>query len=180
MLMSDPFLEAFEARRAAREQADRSFPLAGETLSYRPSVAPEVGMRLERMRQQVRGQMERLKAAADKAEQASSNGGAEAAVDELAAALDNLEVSDTDMLQIGDETVLACLTPESAEAWARLRSPGAPQPLTFDEVFEFADYLLGRVAGIPTSAPADSSAGRTETASKSTAASSSPAATPTG
>lgn len=176
--MADPFLEAFEARRLAREQADRSFPLAAETLTYRPTVAPEVGMRLEAMREKVRAQMERLKAAAEKAERAAKNGGGDEALDELGAALDSLEVTDEAMLQSGDETVLACLMPASHEAWARLRSPDAPQPLTFDEVFELADYLLGRVAGIPTSAPADSSAGRTPTANASKGKSSSRAKTP--
>ncbi len=157
--MTDEFLAAFEAKRAARIQADRSFTIAGETLTFRPTVAPEVGMRLEQMRQTVRVQLEGLRKQAAEAEQA--NGDADMAA--LAEALDNLTVSDEDMLQTGDETVLACLEPESHPGWARLRSTESPQPLTFDEVFEVADYLLGRVAGIPTSAPADSSDGRTQT-----------------
>lgn len=177
--MTDQFLEAFEARRAAREQADRSFPLAGETLVYRSSVAPEVGMRLETMRQKVREQLERLRVAASAVEKTAGNGAGEASLEALSTALDSMEISDEQMLQSGDETVLACLEPESHEAWARLRSKDAPQPLTFDEIFELADYLLGCVSGIPTSAPADSSDGRTPTASKSKARSSSAAKTPT-
>lgn len=178
--MTDPFLEAFEQRRKLRAQADRSFTVAGETLIYRPTVAPEVGTRLEAMRQTVRSELEALQAETAKAQKAADADGGESDTTALAAALDKMTFSDEDMLQSGDETVLACLEPGSHEAWARLRSPDAPQPLTFDEVFELADYLLGRVAGIPTSAPADSSAGRTATASKSKAKSSSQAKTPIG
>ncbi len=176
--MTDDFLAAFEARRAARIQADRTFDIAGETLTFRPTVAPEVGMRLEQMRQTVRAQLETLRKQADEAEKKAAANGGDADMAALAEALDNLTVSDQDMLHIGDETVIACLDPGSHAAWARLRSPESPQPLTFDEVFEVADYLLGRVAGIPTSAPADSSAGRTQTASRSKGRSSSPAKTP--
>ena len=177
--MTDDFLAAFEARRAAREQADRSFELAGEKLVYRASVAPEVGMRLEEMRQRVRAQLETLRAALDAAEKAPEQNGGEPDLTPVAAVLDGMDVSDADMLQIGDETVLACLDPASHEAWARLRSNDAAQPLIFDEVFEIADYLLGKVAGIPTDAPADSSAGRTEIDKPSKEKSSSPARTPT-
>ncbi len=137
-MAEDAFLQRFEERRAAREAADRTFQIAGATLTYRPSVAPEVGLKLDAM-----------------------------------------TVSDSEMLQVGDETVLACLTVESREEWAALRSPDGEHPLTFDEVFEIADYVLGRVAGIPTSAPADSSDGRTETAKPSKAKSSSRATAPT-
>ncbi len=177
--MTDTFLQRFEERRAARQAADRTFTIAGVELTYRPSVAPEIGMRLEEMRQEVRVQLEALKAEAAKAEKQAQTNGGEVDMEALAAAVDNMKVTDTEMLQTGDETVLACLTVESREAWGALRSPDADQPLTFDEVFEIADYLLGRVAGIPTSAPADSSDGRTETSKPSKARSSSRATSPT-
>ncbi len=176
--MTDDFLAAFEARRAARLQADRSLTIAGETLTFRPTVAPEVGMRLEQMRQTVRAQLETIRAKAADAEKAAESNGGEADMTALSEALENLSVTDEDMLQIGDETVIACLEPDSHPGWARLRSPEASQPVTFDEVFEVADYLLGRVAGIPTSAPADSSDGRTQTDKPSKARSSSPAKIP--
>jgi len=171
----DEFLRAFEERRKARLEADRSFTLCGETLTHRAAVAPEVGMRLESMRQRVRHQLETLRKQAEEAQKA--NGDADLAA--LADALDNLDVTDEEMLSVADDTVRQCLEPDSHPAWDRLRSPDAPQPLTFDEIFEVADYLLGRVAGIPTSAPADSSAGRTETAKPATGKSSSRAKTRT-
>lgn len=176
--MTDDFLAAFEAKRAARMAADRSFQLGGETLTFRPSVAPEIGMHLEEMRQRVRSQIENLQAALAKAEKPEGNG-ADPDLSPITAALESMDISESDMLQIGDETILACLEPASHEAWARLRSNDAAQPLIFDEVFEIADYLLGRVAGVPTDAPADSSDGRTETAKPSKGRSSSPAKTPT-
>jgi hypothetical protein len=179
---TDEFLTRFEERRAAREHADRTVTIAGEKLVYRPTVAPEVGLRLESMRQKVVAQLERLRDAAQKAERdtaAAEGNGADVDLTALNDALERMEVSDEDMLLIGDETVLACLEPASHPAWARLRDPDAKQPLTFDEVFELADYLLGRVAGVPTSAPADSSDGRTETSKSSKGRSSSPAKIPT-
>ncbi len=180
---TDEFLTRFEERRAAREHADRTVQIAGENLVYRPTVAPEVGLKLEAMRQKVVAQLERLRDAAQKAEKdtkaAEGNGAADIDLTALNDALDRMEVSDEDMLLIGDETVLACLEPTSHPAWARLRDADAKQPLTFDEVFELADYLLGRVAGVPTSAPADSSDGRTETSRPSKGKSSSPAKIPT-
>jgi hypothetical protein len=179
---TDEFLTRFEERRAAREHADRTVTIAGEKLVYRPTVAPEVGLRLEAMRQKVVEQLERLRDAAQKAERdtaAAEGNGTDVDLTALNDALERMEVSDEDMLLIGDETVLACLEPSSHPAWARLRDPAATQPLTFDEVFELADYLLGRVAGVPTSAPADSSDGRTETSRSSKGRSSSPAKIPT-
>ena len=70
--MTDEFLAAFEAKRAARIQADRSFTIAGETLTFRPTVATEVGMRLEQMSQTVRIQLEGLR---KQAAEAAAKGG---------------------------------------------------------------------------------------------------------
>lgn len=177
--MTDDFLQRFEERRTARQQAERSFDIAGVTLTFRAAVAPEVGMRLEGMRQEVRAQLERLRTAADEVDKAREKNGAEVDLSPLEQAVDAMTVTDAAMLQIGDETVIACLTEKSKQGWAELRSETAEQPLTFDEVFEIADYLLGRVAGIPTSGPADSSDGPTETDKPSKAKSSSPAIAPT-
>lgn len=162
--MSDEFLTKFEERRAARAQADRTILLAGEKLTFRASVAPEVGFRLQAMRREVSDQIAEVRR-----QLAAANG------DGVDPGIVGLIRSDEDMVQVGDETVIGCLEPSSAETWGRLRSADAAQPLTFEEIFEVADYLLARVAGVPTGAPADSSAGRTTTSPASKAPSSSQA-----
>lgn len=160
--MTDSFLERFEKRRQERLAVDRSFPLAGETLVHRASVAPEVGSRLEAMRDEVGKTV-----AEARRRIAAANGDP--------ADLSDLDFDDSRMIESADETILACLEPESHEAWARLRAIDAEYPLNFEEIMSLADYLLGRVTGIPTSAPADSSAGRTTTGKRSKADSSSTA-----
>lgn len=183
--MQDSFLEAFEARRREREQADRTITLAGEQLTFRPSVAPEVGMKLEAARQDT---ADRLKTLSDKATEldkvTARNGDAQADEDVAAMlavteAVEAVQEAEGRALETADATVLDCLDPDSHEAWGRLRSVEATHPLTFTEVFQIADYLLGKVAGIPTDAPAGSSDGRTATGKPSKASSSSKAKTPT-
>lgn len=146
----DDFLVRFEERRKARAEAEREFTIAGETLRFRPTIAPEVMFRFQ----------EPFRHAAN------GNG-------------DGGDLSDDLLLQIADETILACLEPGSYEGWARLRSVDAEQPLTYQDIFDIVGYLFSKVAGLPTGAPSDSSSGRTETVSKSKAVSSSPAKTRT-
>ena len=165
--MTDDFLTRFEERRKERLLADRSFPLAGETLTHKASVAPEVGKRLEEMRQEVGRELEELKRRL-----AEANGNPPD--------LSDLKISDDAMIEVADETILACLEPESHPVWARLRAIDNAYPLNFEEIMALADYLLGRVTGIPTVAPAGSSDGRTTTAKRSKAASPSKAKTSAG
>lgn len=162
--MTDDFLARFEQRRQERLEADRSFPLAGATLTHKASVAPEVGKRLEDMRRQVGTELEE----AQRRIQAANGSPPD---------LSDLKISDDEMIQAADETILACLEVESHETWASLRDIEAVYPLNFEEIMQLADYLLGRVTGIPTDAPAGSSDGRTTTAKKSKAPSSSTAKT---
>lgn len=156
----DDFLQNFERRRAEREQADRTFTLAGVTLTHKPSVAPEVGSRLEAMRRKVAAQL-------DEAQKRLA-----AAKDGALADLSDLDLRDEDMIQVADETILDCLEPDSHAGWAKLRDPASPHPLNFEEVMSITDYLLGRVTGVPTVASADSSDGRTNTGSRSKGSSS--------
>lgn len=166
--MSDTFLERFEQRRTERLQADRSFVLAGETLTFKPSVAPEVGMRLQTVRQQYATQLleaQRRLAAYEK------DPGKPIEVDDL-----NLDAEA--LIAAADEQIMACLDDPGQKAWGRLRALDAEYPLSASEIGEIADYLLGRVTGIPTDAPVDSSNGRTKTVNGSKAPSSSRAKTP--
>lgn len=166
--MSDTFLERFEQRRQEKLAADRSFPLAGETLVHKASVAPEIPMRLQETRAKVTAQLLVAKELIAKANGKGVNA-------------DDIVISDDELLLMGEETVLACLEPESHDAWARLRDPKAAYPLDFDDVMSVADYLVSRVTGIiPTVAPVDSSTGRRQTASTSKARSRSTAKTPAG
>lgn len=166
--MTDTFLEKFEERRAARARADRTITIAGAELTFRPAVAPEVGIRLQDTRR-----LAAEKVAEVRRHIAEANG---SGVD---ATIMGSLVSDAEMIEVADETVLACLDPSSHAAWAELRSPDNSHPVTFEEVFEIADYLLGRVSGIPTVAPAGSSGGRKKTGKGSSESSSSPATAPT-
>ena len=174
--MSETFLEQFERKRRERLEADRSFPLAGETLVHKPAVAPEVGQRLEQARVAVAAQLDQAMALQrelqKRVEDANGDG----------PNLEGLDLSvlsdmkrDDEIIAAADEAILACLEPGSHKAWGRLRDPAAAYPLDFNDIMGIADYLLGRVTGIPTDAPAGSSAGRTKTAKPSKAASSSPA-----
>lgn len=159
--MTDTFLQQFEERRQARLQTERSFVLAGETLVHKPSVAPEVGHRLEAMRQRVAEELAEARQRIEKANGKPPD-------------LSDLEtISDDVMIKAADDAILACLDPDSHAGWARLRDPDAAYPLNWNEVVEIADWLLGRVTGIPTDAPADSSDGRTQTGKNTKAASSS-------
>lgn len=174
----DEWLTKFEEARKAREAAERTIPLAGETLRFRATVAPEV---IFRFRDSQRIKLEDLKASYEWGEkmQAAQNMNGEGE-EEIARLIEQMPIqrqADSDLLNVADATILALLEPGSHEAWARLRSEENPHPLTYDECFDFLDYLLGRVADLPTVAPTDSSPGRTQTASKSKAESSSPAKT---
>jgi len=177
--VTDAFLEAFEAKRKARAEADRTFTLAGETFRFRPTIAPEIVFRFRASQQSMYEDLEKLRAWGMELEAAQGlNGDGEADVSRLMEAMPEPRLTDDDLINIADETVIACLEPDSHEAWARLRSPENPQPVTYQEVFEIVGYLLGRVAEIPTVAPTGSSDGRTQTGKPSKAGSSSRAKTP--
>jgi len=160
--MSDAFLEAFEQRRKEREQAERSFTLLGETLTFRAHVPYETGRRLEQARRDFEEGITEARKRLD-----AANG----SVPDLS----DLPIDTDALVQAADEQILACLEPSSRKAWSKLRALDAREPLTFEEIGQIADYLLGRVTGLPTVAPAGSSAGRTETAKPSKAGSSSKA-----
>jgi hypothetical protein len=152
--MTDDFLERFEAQRAARLAAERSFQLAGETLTFKPSVREKYANQLAEGQRRIQ---------------------AYEADNSVGLTTDDLDLDIDGLILAADEQILNCLEPDGQAAWGRLRALDAAEPLTFQEIGQIADYLLGRVTGIPTDAPAGSSAGRTTTAKPSKAASSSKA-----
>ncbi len=164
--MSDQFLEQFEKRRAERLAADRSFTLAGETLTHRAAVPPQIGLKLEEARHRVAVEVLEIQQLAE---------GMNGSIDPAFVRLLRGQTTDTDILQTADEVIVACLEQDSLEPWGRLRAEDAVYPLTITEVMEIADWLIGKVTGIPTDAPAVSSAGRTSTGTASKDRSSSPA-----
>lgn len=176
----DEFLERFEAKRKAREDADRTVTLAGEALVLRPTIAPEVVFKFRESQTTMYEDLTALRDWGEKLEKAQAlNGdGDPEQIAALQAAMPESRLTDDELIQIADETVVACLDADSADGWFRLRSKDNPHPLEYQEVFEIVGYLLGKVAQIPTVAPSDSSDGRTQTAKPSTAGSSSPAKTP--
>lgn len=173
--MTDEWLEKFEQAHADRETADRTFTLLGEELTVKASVAPEVALRLTAMRRAVTADLENLRAAETARQEAIAAGADPATL----TALPKLEISDQAMIDTAEATVLACLEPTSHDTWHRLRAPDHPKPLTFAEIFQICDYVIGRASATPTGGPAASPNGPTPTAATSTEDSSSPAATPT-
>lgn len=172
-------LEKIEAARKAREDADRTFELAGESFRYRVAVAPAVIFRFRDSQRIKWEDLQKMHEWGAKLEAARNmNGGSEEAVAALIEEMPVQRQTDEDLLQTADETILALLDPECHEAWGRLRSEENPHPLTYDECFDFLDYLIGRVTDLPTVAPTDSSPGRTQTGSRSKGGSSSRAKTP--
>lgn len=146
--MTDDFLERFEQRRQERLQADRTVTIAGVDLIYRPSISPETALLLEETRDRY----------------VSQNG--------------SRDITATHLVNVADQSILECLEPASHQAWANLRDPAAEYPLSLSDVFDLAEYLLGKAAGTPTDAPSGSSDGRTTTAQQSTEDSSSTANAP--
>lgn len=167
------FLRALKERHAAREKADRSFELLGETLTYRAGVAPEVGNRLQQAGAELFDFSKQMQATVE-------SGGEKITEAEFAELMRNLGDARWRLFEIADQTALACLEPASHEAWARLRSEDAASPLSQDDVLEVARELVVRVTGLPTDAPTGSSDGRNGTAKRSKENSSSPASVPTG
>jgi len=166
----DDFAARFNERKAARRQEDRSFVILGETLTVRAAVSSDVGFQFQE------ALALNLEASNALANIANVNGGGN---EEAVAFLRESQDKQRKYIALLEETIVDCLEPGTHEAWLRLRAKDAADPLSSDEIFEIAEYLLGRASEVPTSAPADSSAGRTETAKPSKAKSSSRAMTPT-
>ncbi len=163
--MTDDFLERFEAQRAARLAAERTFDLAGETLTFKPSVPPETGTRLQAARERYANALQEGQRRIDAYERDNTVG----------LTTDDLDLDLDGLILAADEQILNCLEPDGQAAWGRLRALDAAEPLTFQEIGQIADYLLGRVTGIPTVAPAGSPDGRTTTGKQSKDGSSSKA-----
>lgn len=179
-MMDEPqtILERIEAARQAREEADRTFQLAGETFKFRKAVAPEVVFRFRSsQRMSFEDQKTEWEWAAKLRAAQDMNGGGEEAIARLIVERPEPRQTDEELLATADATIIGMLEPESHEAWARLRSEDNPHPLTYDECFDVLHYLIGAVAEIPTGAPSGSSPGRTQTEKPSKAASSSTAKT---
>ena len=141
--MTDPWLAQFEARRAEREKADRTFALFGEELTVKASVAPEVGLRLGKFQIAMAAFVEDYqKAEAANTPLPESSG-----------------YTDEEMLALSESVIADCLTADSLEAWQRLRRPDSAEPLTLLEIYGLASYVLGRATGLPTGGPSASSDG---------------------
>lgn len=142
MTDQDPWLVQFEARRKEREDADRSFTLLGETLVVKANVAPELALRRADFQARVE------KYTIDVAE-AQAKG----------APIPDLGVDDKEFLELSESIIVACLEPDSLAAWARLRSPEHPDPLSLMDIYGLSGFLLAKASRLPTAAPAASSNG---------------------
>ena len=139
----DPWLQQFEERRKERETADRSFTLLGETLVVKPNVAPEVGLRREAFQTRVATYTAEV-------EEARAKG----------TDIPELGVDDEAFLELSEGIIVACLEPESAAAWKRLRDPQHPDPLSLMDIYGLSGYVLARASRLPTVAPSGSSNGQ--------------------
>jgi hypothetical protein len=160
--MTDQWLEQFQARRDARAQANREVKLLGTTLTVKPSIAPEVGLRLAHFNIA----MTNYVTAYNKAQTDGTT------------PPDGSGYDDTEMLALSESVIADCLTTDSLPAWQQLRAPDAPEPLTLLEIYGLANYLVSRAAGLPTDAPTGSPAGQRNGQTSSKARSRSRAATP--
>lgn len=155
----DPFLERFEARRKAREEADRSFEILGVTLTVKPAVAPEVGLRVARFQRAISEYVDAFtKAEAEGTPPPDSSG-----------------YDDEEMLALSESVIAECLEADSLPAWVELRRPDNPDPLTLLEIYGLATYILSRASALPTDGPSASSDGPPSEPASSTDLSSSPA-----
>lgn len=159
--MQDEFLRAFAEQRKLRAEADRTFEIDGNKLTYRPSVAPEVPLRF----QEATDLLARWAVAVNEM-LASANGSTPT--------LPEQPITEAQLIAVYDATVLACLEESSHEMWARLRSPDAPYPLLGEEVYRLAVYLIGKTTSLPTDGLLGSSSTQPETETTSTGNSRSP------
>jgi hypothetical protein len=72
------------------------------------------------------------------------------------------------LIAVYDAVVLSCLEPSSHDAWRALRSPEAAYPLTGEDIYRFAVYLLGKATALPTDGLLGSSSTQPEAATTST------------
>jgi hypothetical protein len=161
--MSDPWLEQFEKRRAERAATNgRSFVVAGETLTVKPTVAPQIATRYWRVKVEIID----LHAAR---EEATKKG--------LDPPLAPRELENEGLLELFDDTMTACLESSSLEAYKRLRSADLDNPLDWEDLFALCEGVLAKASGIPTAGPSDSSDGPPNAKPSSKARSGSRAAT---
>lgn len=136
----DPWLQQFNERRQRAKETPRSFEFEGETISYKPFVAPEVGLRRQAFQQKIN---EYLKVVAEAKENYTP--------------IPEMGVDDETMLGLSESVIYDCLTPEGIQAWERIRDPSRPDPLGLLEIYGFSGYLLSKVTEVPTDgAPASS------------------------
>lgn len=139
----DPWLQQYNERRQRAKETPRSFEFEGETISYKPFVAPEVGLRRQAFQQKVNEYV--------------------TAVAEARAAdkpIPEMGVDDITMLDLSESVIRDCLTPEGVEAWERIRSPDNAEPLGLLEIYGFSGYLLSKVSEVPTDGAPGSSPGQ--------------------
>ncbi len=162
MTDQDPWLAQFEQRRKERETADRSFTLLGEALIVKPNVAPEIGLRREAFQNKVA-------AYTTEVEEAQRAGNP----------IPELGVDDEEFLALSESIIVACLEPDSLDAWKRLRDPAHPDPLSLMDIYGLSGFVLAKASRLPTVAPSGSSNGQAPGRRTSTGASRSKAGTRT-
>lgn len=151
----DAWLQEFHDKYDQFEREDRTFPLLGESLTVKPVVSARVGTRFNSFRRQLGKQVEAAKEAEEAAKKAEKNG-----AEKTVASPSGLLIDDEQMLAMAEGTIRACLEHDSWPAWERLMDPEAEKPLSFAQVFDICDYVIGRASGLPTVEPSGSSDGQ--------------------
>lgn len=155
----DPWLVQFNEKRRLAKEAEKSFEVEGETIYYKPFVAPEVGLRRQAFQDKINAYVEIVAEA-----QASGK------------PIPEMGVDNETMLAISESVIYDCLAPESFKTWEKLRDPKNPEPLGLLEIWHFSGFILSKVTNLPTDAPPASSNGHQGGARTSRAGSSSRAA----
>ncbi len=150
--MSEDVLARIAAEREGRRNAKREITFLGETLVLRASVPYMTSVQL---------QAAKIKAGKLAVEQQEQN--EDQTLKETLSVGAEIAEAHLQALHEAEGAILDCLDPSCHEAWERLRAADSTEPLTADEMFDIADYLIGLVAELPTSAPIDSADGRTKT-----------------
>lgn len=157
--LTDAWLEQFEARIREREQQEQeTVTVLGVALKVKPSVAPQVAVRY--LSAKVRLTTYYLeREAALKAKKKEPPYPA--------------DLQDEALLDLFEATARACITADSLPAWQELRSPDRDVPLSWRDVMELCEYLIGRATHHPTGGPSASSDGHSSNGASSKDASSS-------
>jgi hypothetical protein len=136
-------MKDFDVARKEREERDRGFQIGGETFTCRAAVAPQSVMRWGKM-------------TAGEFYARDTNGNV---VVNPVSGRPLSVLTEEEILEIFDETVVAFLEPGQQEKWEAVRAADAKHPVNLDDLTELIEWLWEQSAGHPTGEPSGSTDG---------------------